>query len=309
MTAGISRGFFDMTEIKGIITSGVGGKYSILTPDGEEYKKCSARGLFRHEKITPLPGDSVVLKKSGGEYFIDEILQRKNSLIRPPLANIDTMFIVCAAASPAPSYLFCDKLCAICEHNGINPVIVITKSELADAVADEFLKTYKNVGYDVFVTSAKQNTGIDELSEFCKTKGGICVFSGESGVGKSTLLNALFPELDCEVGQISVKIERGKNTTRRVQLHKVSENAFFADTPGFSMLDFEHFDFFKKEDLPYLFPEFEEYLFKCKYKKCSHTGEDGCIVSQLVEEGKIQRTRHESYMSIYSDIKDKKDWQ
>lgn len=298
-----------MIDIKGKIISGVGGKYTVLTPDGDVFKKCSARGLFRLEKITPLPGDDVVLKKSGGEYFIDKILQRKNSLIRPPLANIDTLFVVCAAASPEPSYLFCDKLCAICEHNDIKPVIVVTKSELAPDTADEIKQTYKKVGYDVFVTSSVQNTGVCELLDYCEDGEGVCVFSGESGVGKSTLLNSLFKDLNCEVGEISAKIERGKNTTRRVQLHKVSEKAFFADTPGFSMLDFEHFDFFKKEDLPYLFPEFEEYLFKCKYKKCSHTGEDGCVIEQAVNEGKIQKTRHESYMSIYSDIKDKKDWE
>ncbi len=287
---------------------GVGGKYTVLAEDGKIYKKCSARGLFRLEKITPLAGDDVVLKKSGGEYCVDEILPRKNSLIRPPMANIDTMFIVCAAASPSPSYLFCDKLCAIAEHNNIKPVITVTKAELDYKAAEDIVNTYQSIGYDAFVTSAKENIGIEKLSLFCSQQHGICVFAGESGVGKSTLLNALFPSLCCETGEISAKIERGKNTTRKAELHQVFKDVYFADTPGFSMLDFEHFDFFKKEDLPYLFPEFEELLFKCKFKKCSHTGEEGCIISKAVEDGSIKLSRHESYMAIYNDIKDKKDW-
>lgn len=297
-----------MSEIKGIITSGVGGKYTVRTPEGEIFGKCSARGLFRHENVTPLPGDGVILKKSGGDYHIDKLQERKNSLIRPPVANIDTMFIVCASASPAPSYLFCDKLCAIAEHNNIKPVITITKTELDPTAAREIEKTYKNVGYDVFITSAAEGNGIEEISEYCERQYGICVFAGESGVGKSTLLNALFPSLHCQTGSISAKIERGKNTTRRVELHEVFKNVYFADTPGFSMLDFEHFDFFQKDDLPYLFPEFEEYLFKCKFKKCSHTGEEGCVIHKAVEDGLINRSRYESYVSIYNDVKDKKAW-
>ena len=193
-----------MNDIKGKIISGVGGKYTVLSDDGQVYKKCSARGLFRLEKITPLPGDDVVLKKSGGDYSIDKIGERKNSLIRPPMANIDTLFIVCAAASPEPSYLFSDKLCAICEYNEIKPVIIITKSELAPDVAENIKKTYTSVGYDVFVTSSTENTGIDELLAYCEKTEGICVFSGESGVGKSTLLNKLFKDIDCEVGEILV---------------------------------------------------------------------------------------------------------
>lgn len=297
-----------MSEIKGIITSGVGGKYTVRTPDGEMFEKCSARGLFRLEKITPLPGDCAVLKKSGGEYYVDKITERKNCLIRPPMANIDTMFIVCAAASPAMSYLFCDKLCAIAEHNGIKPVITVTKSELDEKCASDIVNIYKSIGYDAFITSCKEKLGVDELSEYCKAQHGLCVFAGESGVGKSTLLNALFPQLDCLTGQISRKIERGKNTTRRVELHEVFKGVYFADTPGFSMLDFEHFDFFQKEDLPYLFPEFEEYLFKCKFKKCSHTGEDGCVIHKAVQDGEINRSRYESYVSIYNDVKDKRAW-
>ena len=303
-------------EIKnttGIITTGVGGRYSVRITSagavGFTAENIPARGAFRNKKITPLPGDRVVLSKSAGEYCISEILERKNALIRPPLANLDVLYIVASVKDPDMSDGFADKLTVLCEKNGIKPVIVITKSELDMKKAEKTAEIYNNCGYNAFAVSSVCGVGTKELSDFiAKQTGAISAFCGVSGAGKSTLLNTLFPWMECETGQISEKIHRGKNTTRRVTLYPTGEDTYLADTPGFSLLDFEKFDFCTKEELPYLFPEFEPYLCKCKYTKCSHTKEDGCLIRQAVAEGKISASRFESYLMIYNDVKDKKEW-
>ena len=303
-------------EIKnttGIIITGVGGRYSVRITSagavGFTAENIPARGVFRNKKITPLPGDRVVLSESAGEYYISEILGRKNALIRPPLANLDVLYIVASVKDPDMSDGFADKLTVLCEKNEIKPVIVITKSELDIKKAEDVAGIYKNCGYNAFAVSSVSGTGIKELSEFVEgQKGTVSAFCGVSGAGKSTLLNTLFPSLDCETGQISEKIRRGKNTTRRVTLYEIGQDTYLADTPGFSLLDFEKFDFCTKEELPYLFPEFEPYLCKCKYTKCSHTKEDGCLIRQAVADGKISASRYASYLSIYNDVKDKKEW-
>lgn len=276
---------------------------------GFTVKKIPARGAFRKRKITPLAGDRVVLTSSAGEYYISEILERKNALIRPPLANLDTLYIVASVKDPDMSDGFADKLTVLCEKNGIKPVIVVTKAELDGKKAEETKKIYENCGYGAFAVSSVTGEGLDGLSSVMeKQKSGISAFCGVSGAGKSTLLNTLFPWLDCETGQISEKIRRGKNTTRSVTLYETGADRYLADTPGFSLLDFEKFDFCTKEELPYLFPEFEPYLCKCKYTKCSHTKEDGCLIRAAVADKKIAESRYASYLSIYNDVKDKKEW-
>ena len=276
---------------------------------GFTVKKIPARGAFRKRKITPLAGDRVVLTSSAGEYYISEILERKNALIRPPLANLDTLYIVASVKDPDMSDGFADKLTVLCEKNGIKPVIVVTKAELDGNKAKETKSIYQNCKYDAFAVSSVTGEGLDGLSSFMeKQKSGISAFCGVSGAGKSTLLNTLFPWLDCETGQISEKIRRGKNTTRSVTLYETGADRYLADTPGFSLLDFEKFDFCTKEELPYLFPEFEPYLCKCKYTKCSHTKEDGCLIRAAVADKKIAESRYASYLSIYNDVKDKKEW-
>ncbi len=300
-----------MNEMRGKVTLGVGGKYTVCSESGEVCEKCHARGVFRHEKIKVLPGDEVKVERIGEEYCITEVFERKNSLIRPPMANLDNMFIILSACSPLPDTVYADKLTAICIHNNIKPIIVITKSELDDKLSHELYSIYSSVGFDTFIVSSKNGGGIDELGEYIRihTPNTTSAFAGASGAGKSTLINTLFPSLDCEVGQISQRIERGKNTTRKIQLFRLDNNAYLADTPGFSMLDLEHFDFFDVDDLPYLFPEYEKYLFGCKYKKCTHTKEDGCEIIKAVESGKLSRVRHESYVKIFGDLKEKKKWE
>ena len=302
--------------IKARILSCIGGRYTVKTDNGEDggqkIVNIFAKGVLRHNGIKPLPGDIVFLREDESGYMISGVQERKNFFFRPAIANLDILYIVVSCKTPDPSQILTDKMTVICENSGIRPVITVTKTELDPKKAEEIKDLYVSCGYDCFTVSSITDKGVDELKEYIRQKKGtVSAFCGASGVGKSTLLNALFPELElsCETGQISKKIERGKNTTRAVTLYETDENTFLADTPGFSLLDFEKFDFCKKEELPYLFPEFEPYLFKCKYTKCTHTKEDGCAVKQAVEDDKIRKERYGSFLSLYEDIKDKKDWE
>ena len=297
-----------------IIIKGVGGLYTVRRSDGSTVA-CRARGSFRHDGITPLVGDRVTLLEDGKQGFvIDEILERKNSLIRPPMANLDVLFITMAAASPTPILTTIDKLTAIAEHTGIEPVIVVTKSELAPDTAEELRALYASCGFSAFTVSAMENTGIDALQAYINEQlsGKIAAFAGASGVGKSTLLNRLFPSLALSTSEISRKIERGRHTTRQVDLFPLSEtkdDGYIADTPGFSMLDFERFDFMDCEDLPLAMREFVDRIGQCRYTKCSHTKEDGCAIVEAVKRGEIPISRHESFCELHAILKTKKKWE
>ena len=310
-----------MEQTVGKILKGVGGLYTVrlLTesdlPVGTEIS-CRARGSFRHENVTPLPGDTVLLSRSeegSRDFVIDAISDRRNALIRPPMANLDYLFITMAAASPIPVLTTQDKLIAIAEYNRIEPIVVITKKELNPAYAEELLSTYRTAGFTCFSLSAVTGEGVDALSAWMDEHlpRHIAAFAGASGIGKSTLLNAIFPHLELTTSEISRKIERGRHTTRRVELFPLSEDAdcgYIADTPGFSMLDFERFDFFDCEALPETMREFLPYIGDCKYTKCSHTKEEGCAILRAVREGKIPKSRHESYLELHGVLKNKKKW-
>ena len=315
----------------GRLVRGVGGLYEILldagnTPLSGTLVRSRAKGNFRHAGLSPLVGDRVRVEyddtavarytaamppksDDGGGVVIAEILPRRNALIRPPMANLGMLFITFAVAKPEPVTETIDKLIAIAEHNGIESVPVICKSDLNPERAKELCTLYKNAGFTAFCLSTKEQEGIEELKAFISENLGerIAAFSGASGVGKSTLLNALYPELGLATGEISAKIERGKHTTRRVELYPVGEG-FVADTPGFSMLDFVRFDFFKKEDLPLAMREFAPYIGQCRYTKCTHTKEEGCAILEAVKEGKIASSRHAGFLAMYEQLKDKREW-
>ena len=301
-------------KITGRIMQNVGGLYTVHTFEGEDSRDvaCRARGAFRHKNTMPLVGDVVTVDLSMGEKnaVIDKIEDRKNSLIRPPVANIDCIFVSMAAAQPTPMPDMTDKLTAILEHNDIEPIILVEKCELDRERAEELCQTYTRAGYKVFVLSCVTGEGVDALRAFVDEYlgGKIVAVAGASGVGKSTLMNALFPALKLDMGEVSRKTERGKHTTRAVTLYPVGNGTLFADTPGFSMLDFERFDFFSVEDLPLAFPEVNERIGMCKYTKCTHIKEDGCAVVEAVKNGEISKSRHDSYVAIYDILKNKHKW-
>ena len=321
-------------EENGKVIRGVGGLFEIQldagqTPLSGRRVTARAKGNFRHEGITPLPGDRVRLAfddtaclrdeqgeliqtTDGGGAVIAEILARKNALIRPPMANLDLLLITVAAAEPAPVPETIDKLISIAEFNGIEPVLVIGKCDVDPENAQRLKETYELAGFSVFLLSAKEGEGVAPLREYLarEMKGRIAAFAGASGVGKSTLLNALFPGLALQTGEISHRIARGKHTTRRVELYPIDgmENAYIADTPGFSMLDFVRFDFFTRDDLVNTMREFEPYIGECRYTKCSHTKDEGCAILAAMREGKIAKSRHQSYVAMYDALKNKHEW-
>ena len=254
---------------------------------------------------------SIKCSEDGTGVAIDEILERKNALIRPPMANLDLLFVTLSATTPDPVLETVDKLICIAEHNHIEPVIVITKSELAPEYAAELADIYRRAGFEVFCVG--NGLPVDALEErIANIKNGtVAAFSGASGVGKSTLLNRLFPQLQLQTGEISRRIERGKNTTRVTELYPLTDEdncGYLADTPGFTMLDFERFDFFEKEDLPLTFREFSPYIGECRYTKCSHTKEEGCAILAAVKSGVIPASRHQSFLSLYEVLKKKTKW-
>ena len=305
--------------VKGKIIKGVGGLYTVRVLDEahelcQSTVQCRAKGAFRHSGTTPLAGDDVTLLfEADGSSVISEIGERRNSLIRPPLANLDYIFVTMAAAQPTPILSTVDKLTAIAEHNNIEPVIVITKADISHEDADRYAEIYRSAGFTVFVISSVTGEGVDALKAFVDTTlpSKTAAFAGASGIGKSTLMNALFPHLSLVTSEISRKIERGRHTTREVELFALSDaldSGYLADTPGFSMLDFERFDFFSLEDLPCAFREFEQRIGECRYTKCSHTKEEGCAIVEAVKSGEIPRSRHESFLELYATLKAKKKW-
>ena len=291
--------------IKGKIVKGIGGFYYVDADD--VIYECRARGSFRKQGITPLVGDDVEITVNDGEHenTIDKIYERKNSLIRPPLANLDTLFIVSSVTDPKFNTLITDKLIAIAEYKSIEPVIVITKIDLDNAYS-QYEKIYKDAGFKVILCNNSNSSGADEVRSMLSGK--ISAFSGNTGVGKSSLLNNIFPELDLSVGETSKKLGRGKHTTRHSELFKV-EGGYIADTPCFSSLDIERCEKILKDDLPYCFREFEPYLNDCKFlTNCSHTNDKGCAVLEAVKDGKISESRHASYVTMYNEVKDLREW-
>ena len=307
-----------ITEKHGKVVKGLGGLYEVRIEENGEISRlaCRAKGNLKRDEEKLLIGDNVrvTLDDSTPDgIVISSVDERKNSLIRPPLANLDYLFIVFAAAKPSPVIETVDKLIAIAVHNEITPVVVITKSDLQSKTAEEYADIYRLVGIPTFVTSSEAGEGVGELKAYIRENvrvGKTSAFAGASGVGKSTLMNALFPGLTLATAEISKKIERGRHTTRHVEIFDIEDSAdtgFLADTPGFSLIDFARFDFFSLEELLPTFPDIAEFSGGCQYADCAHVGEgiDECAVARAAAQGKIAPTRLESYRAIYRVLKNK----
>lgn len=293
-----------MAELNGIITKITGGFYYVEA-DTCLYE-CKARGVFRKRGCTPLVGDYVTIDVPEGDGYcsVVSIKERKNSLVRPALANLDVLIIVSSVVEPAVNTYIIDKMICAAVDKGIEPVVVFSKTDLSPC--DEYLEIYRKAGIRAIEYSSVTNKGLEEIKEVLKS--GISAFSGNSGVGKSTLLNALFPELSLKTGEISDKLGRGRHTTRTVELFKCYDG-YVADTPGFSTVDLDRYEIIRKDDLQYCFPEFSDYIGECKFTSCAHVCEKGCAVIEAVENGIIPVSRHESYVRMYNEVKDLKDWQ
>ena len=292
-----------MKTLNGILMKSIGGFYYVRTEDGEY--ECKARGSFRKSGNSPVAGDRVVINvPDEGFASIEEILPRKNKLKRPALANIDTLVIVCSTVDPEPNFTVIDKMTAAAVNNNMEPVIVVSKNDLKNG--DRIAEIYKNSDITVYQCSPESTDEAEKLREYLRGK--VSAFTGNSGVGKSTLLNLLFPDLELQTGQISKKLGRGRHTTRVVELFEL-DGCYVADTPGFSTVDLQRYEMIDKTQLQYCFPEFDKYLGECQFTSCAHICEKGCRILQAVQEGEIEETRHRSYVTMYNEVKDIKSWQ
>ncbi len=289
--------------MEGYIVKGVGGFYYVRTPDGS-LVECKARGIFRKQKRSPVAGDNVTLAVENEAAVIDAIAPRKNVFVRPPVANLDVLFLVASTTQPTPSTLVLDKLSAIAVDKGVQPVIVCTKGDLAGS--DFLEKAYAKSTLPFIRIDYETGEGLEAVKGWIN--GRLCAFCGNSGVGKSTLLNALLPEAGRETAAISRKLGRGRHTTREVTIFEAFGGRI-ADTPGFASLEASRAGFIPKENLELAFPEFGLYLGKCQFTGCSHRSEKGCAVRAALAAGELSQSRYDSYCALYDEVKDVKEWQ
>ncbi|MCC8142056.1 MAG: ribosome small subunit-dependent GTPase A [Lachnospiraceae bacterium] len=302
----------------GKIIKGVAGFYYVYTEESKIYE-CRARGVFRNENIKPLVGDNVgidVVSEEDKTGSVMEILPRKNALVRPAVANVDQALVLFALAAPKPNFNLLDRFLILMEQQEIPSVICMNKTDLVSPEEIEtFREIYKASGYPIFFFSAKSGDGMEQVQK--ETSGKTSTVAGPSGSGKSTLINLLAPHAQMETGELSKKIQRGKNTTRHAELITVDEDTFIVDTPGFSSLPAESFIPEGKQSaggllpvdtgtLAQFFPEFAELQDECRFRGCSHLNEPGCAVRAAVEDGRISRRRYTSYQQIYSDLQENK---
>lgn len=290
--------------IEGLLLKAVGGLYTAETSSG--IFECRARGIFRKQNISPCAGDRVILTDiDGSTAVVDKILPRKNSIVRPPLANLDCMVFVISTCDPSPNFTLLDKFLAIAEYKGIKSVIAVTKIDLQKNSA--IVDIYRNSGAELIEVDYENEASYIKLYEMLAGK--VSAFTGNTGVGKSTLLNHFSPDFEVKTGEISKKLGRGRHTTRSVELYKLNNGGYIADTPGFSTFETQKYDIILKEDLAGCFPEFREYEGKCRFPDCAHIKEKGCAVLRAVESGLIPASRHSSYAEMYEEAKQIKEWE
>lgn len=283
---------------EGKITKGVGGLYTVTTNENVSFN-CKARGLFRKEKLTPCVGDNVVVSDSG---YIESIHTRKNILVRPPVSNIDYLGIIVSAEKPYADLLMLDKLTVSAYYLGIIPFVVINKCDIANKNDINNIKTHLfGTSIDFIETDCTSENGLIQLLQYLKP--GITAFAGQSGVGKTSILNVLLPTEQLEVGNLSEKLERGRHTTRHVELHTIKKGIYLMDTPGFSKYDTEVPSL---NELPLFYPEFRRFQKECSFNSCTHIHEPDCAIKNAVNNGIISKSRYNNYIKIYEQIKSRK---
>lgn len=289
---------------RGRIEKALSGFYYVNT--GGETLQCRARGKFRREGLSPLVGDWVQVRELGnGEGFVEAVEARRNQFARPAAANIDQLVILASAAIPVTEPYLIDRIASIAALKGCQVLLCLNKCDLDSA--DELYDIYSRSAIPVLRVSAVTGQGLDALREAIRGK--LSAFTGNSGVGKSSVLNALLPSLALPVGEVSKALGRGRHTTRHVELFSLGEDTYIIDTPGFSSFDTAEMDLALKQHLPDTFPEFAPYVSDCRFTGCTHTKEKGCRVLQAVKDGLIPASRHRSYVRLYDELKDVKEWQ
>ena len=287
----------------GLIVKALSSFYYVEAKGGRY--ECKARGNFRKNGFSPLVGDRVefeILDESHG--VINQILSRKNSLIRPNVANIDKLFIVSSYSKPMPNIYIIDKVTAIARYNSIEPIIVFNKADMGDF--SQYRRIYHNAGFKTYVVSAQTGSGMEAL--IAELKDYVSAFTGNSGVGKSSILNYLFGNKNIATGDVSEKLGRGRHTTRHIEAYRLDFGGYVVDTPGFSAIEHNDNDYGFKERLAECFYDFGDRIYGCKFTSCSHTKEAGCKVLEAVKNGEIEPTRHKSYTEIFDELKDLKAW-
>ena len=287
----------------GRILRSLSGFYDVQTPVG--LITCRGRGHLRRGADVPLTGDLVEISVEKGKGMVEKILPRKNHFVRPAVANVDALVVFAANVNPVTEPFLIDRVAAIAGDQEVPVVLCINKCDLDPAVDLE--RIYKNAGFMVIMTSAETGEGVEALRTAIAGK--LVAFTGNSGVGKSSILNRLAPELCLATGEVSEKLGRGRHTTRHVELYKLGEDTYVADTPGFSSFDTDQMDVILKENLQYAFPDFGKYIGECQFRDCSHRKEPGCAVTAAVAAGEIEQSRYDSYLKLYEKASQIKEWE
>ncbi len=288
----------------GRIVKALSGFYYVRTVD-DRVVECRARGIFRKEKISPLVGDEVVFSMERGKGMIEKIAERKNSFIRPAVSNVDVLVIFCSGANPVTDPFLIDRVAAIAGDRNVPVVLCVNKTDLNGG--EELIRIYRAAGFDVYPTSAQTGEGVQALREAISGK--TVALTGNSGVGKSSVLNCLDADFAIKTGEVSEKLGRGRHTTRHVELYRLADGTEIIDTPGFSSFDTEQMELILKENLQYAFSDFAPYLGKCRYHDCAHLKEPECAVLAALADGKIEKTRYDSYVRLYESAKEIKLWE
>ena len=292
----------EKTEVGRIVRS-LSGFYDVQLPDG--VRTCKARGILRREGQSPLTGDLVQVTRQGEKGMVEAVLPRKNSFVRPAVANVDALVIFAANVNPVTEPFLIDRVAAIAGNKGVETILCVNKTDLDQAEA--LVRIYTHAGFRVIPTSAETGAGVEDLRRALQGK--LTAFTGNSGVGKSSILNRLSPALTLPTGEVSEKLGRGRHTTRHVELFTLDPETFVMDTPGFSSFDTDQMDIILKENLQYAFPDFGPYLGQCQFQDCSHRREPDCAVRRAVERGDIEPTRYDSYLRLYEKAAQYKQWE